>query len=146
MPGDPYPDNVETWFQKKEWRINYPDEWKAYTNKVRVARRNATYFMPFDEDQCDELGGTKSRFYQVPYRYARVVEMKNCPLSYPEDLAELSPEAHDDNSGKNKADDIYVKKVIVHGQVNPVKHFHNQFNVGEVPSALKDNRVDLNKK
>ena len=30
MPDDPYPDDVESWVQKKEWRINNPEEWKNY--------------------------------------------------------------------------------------------------------------------
>jgi len=53
--------------------MKYPGEWKAYTHKVTMARRNSSYFMPFDEDKCAEIGGIKSRFYQVRYRYARVI-------------------------------------------------------------------------
>lgn len=138
MPSDPYPDDVETWYQKKEWRIKNPGEWEDYTNKVRVARRNSSYYMPYEEDKCSEMGGTKSRFYQVPYRYARVVEIKNCPLDYPEDLDDLSPveEPNPDNTEPNEADDVYVKKIVVAGNINPIKAYHSQWNTDEVPSPI----------
>lgn len=135
MPADPYPDEVETWMAKKEWRIKNEAEWKSYRQKVKVARRNATYYMPYDEEQCSAINGTKSRFYQVPYRYARVVEYKNCPQTYPE-LPEPHPEPEPDNEHNEKDD----KPIVVEGQVNPVRTYTGHFNVDEVPSPREDER------
>lgn len=53
MPEDPYPDEVVTWAQKKEWRIQNLDDWKEYKSRVKVARRNASYYLPYDEEQCN---------------------------------------------------------------------------------------------
>jgi len=50
--------------------------------------------------------------------------MKNCPITYPKDLAELTPWPHADNAKINMADDLFIKKIKVHGQVNPVRGFH----------------------
>lgn len=63
MPPEPYPDGVETWKEKKVWRKENDAEWKSYRQKVKVARRNATYYMPYDEGRCAEINGTKSRFF-----------------------------------------------------------------------------------
>jgi hypothetical protein len=93
--------------------------------------------MPYDEEQCNEINGTKSRFYQVPYRYARVIEYKNCPQTYPE-LPDPKPEPEPDNDDHNDDD---TNPIVVSGQVNPVRGYQGHFNVDEVPSPRKDERV-----
>ena len=105
-----------------------------------MKRRDAKYYYPYDKDKCDEVGGIKSRFYQVRYRYARLIETKNCPITYPRDLEDLSPTPwpNPDNSDVNKADDAYWQhhKIIVDGAVNPVRVYHEQFKTGQVPSPI----------
>lgn len=98
-PAEPYPDNVNNWKQKRAWRQQNAQEWLAYRRKVQVARRNATFYMPYDQEKCDEINGTKSKYYLVPWRYATVRQYKNCPLDYPN-----FPDPKPDNGGDNDTD------------------------------------------
>ena len=132
-PPSPYPDGITTWKEKREWRNNNMQEWKEYRQKVRVARRNATYYMPYDQEKCNEVNGTKSRFYQVPFRYARVIEYKNCPQTYP-DFPEPEPDTSDDNDTIDGND---TQTINVTGQINPVKHYTGYYDTGEVPSPKR---------
>lgn len=76
---------VLEWKEKSEENKKLYDEWeKAYY----AYYDNVAYYRPYDAEKCKKIGGHKSRYSPVRQRYARIREIKNYTLPYPDPPAD----------------------------------------------------------
>jgi len=105
MPASPYPSTVTTWRQKREWRYNNKEAWNTYKQERRDAVKTANVYEPFNQVECDKLGGKKVEHVKVMQRKKLLLEQKYCPLSYPEDTTDSEDEDDNDNDGDDNDND-----------------------------------------
>ena len=87
----------------------------------------ADYYTPYDKEKCDNLGGKRIRSRKVAYRKAKIVEVKDCPKTYPEEKPEPEPPVPDEEPEPTPS-----------GPVNPVASVGFIAKAGAVPSPVKE--------
>lgn len=123
-PPSPYPPDVKRRTNRKAWRKDNPEEWKKYVKAYNLALSKAIYYLPYNAEKCEKVGGKRAKYYEIPIRRARVTEFKNDTLSYPEEFEEDGGEDQDDGEDE-RADDGTVdgnstNDLNITGKINPV--------------------------
>ena len=124
-PPKPWPSEWG-WSKISAWKDESDENEKKYYqywDDYYKAKANATYYMPYDREKCNAVGGQKQWYYTVPVRYMQTFEIQNCTHTYPESA----------DADTNTDTDV----VDLTGEVNPVPGHTGWQGAGMVPSPMQ---------
>lgn len=98
-----WPESPWPWdFSRKEikrWKRQNKRSWKRYKKSVKTALMEATYYAPYEEEACQEIGGVRTDGRTVPFRNGKIKEIMDCPSEYPHHEDEWDEYDQEDDGG-----------------------------------------------